>query len=230
MSVQNTRSHLQLRPYSNFFAFDLASVETYLVVGRLLRLGLDLEWYPIPAALVSGKPTGLDLDVARARERAEALGLPLFLPKRHPEPVPNAMRGAAWAAHTNTAVAGQFINVCSRLAFAGGFDLDGHVLRSVSLARTDGLDAAAIISAADSPGFEPNYPPLGQQWLEEQKIKRLPALRIEKNLVCGEQAINALLQRLERSPASDSTIPGGFRRRRWSVVPQRFNRRRPEHF
>lgn len=141
MSVQNTRSHLQLRPYSNFFAFDLASVETYLVVGRLLRLGLDLEWYPIPAALVSGKPTGLDLDVARARERAEALGLPLFLPKRHPEPVPNAMRGAAWAAHTNTAVAGQFINVCSRLAFAGGFDLDGHVLRSVSLARTDGLNA-----------------------------------------------------------------------------------------
>ena len=58
----------------------------------------------------------------QAEERAAALRLPLEWPERWPMPVPAAMRVAHYAAQQGRGAA--FVLAATRLAFAGGFDLD----------------------------------------------------------------------------------------------------------
>ena len=60
--------------------------------------------------------------VNHAEERAAALRLPLEWPERWPMPVPAAMRVAHYAAQQGRG--GAFVLAATRLAFAGGFDLD----------------------------------------------------------------------------------------------------------
>lgn len=101
-------------------AMDLASVESYLLVRPLSYLAAEQDgavWCPLLA-----RPSALDLDIDAARVHAERLQLPFVRPKRHPAPVPRAMRIAALAAARSRAVT--FIVRTTRLAWATGADLD----------------------------------------------------------------------------------------------------------
>jgi 2-hydroxychromene-2-carboxylate isomerase len=101
-------------------AFDLASVESYLLVRALSYLAVEEDgalWCP----LASG-PARLDLDIDAARLHARRLGLPFVAPERHPAPVPRAMRiAAAAAARSRGAI---FAVRATRLAWSTGADLD----------------------------------------------------------------------------------------------------------
>ena len=64
----------------------------------------------------------MDAIVELAEERAAALRLPLAWPERWPASTPAAMRVAHYAAQEGRG--GAFVLAATRLAFAGGFDLD----------------------------------------------------------------------------------------------------------
>ena len=180
------------------FAFDLASVETYLVATRVLeRATPGTRWYPVSHEQLTGRPELGDLDADRlaAERRAAELDLPLFWPDRHPAPVPRAMRAARYAAQHG--FAGPFMQTCARLAFAGTFDLDGRCPDAIDAAagRIAPHHKDAVLAAAnDGHGQAPEGDPGDAAWLVAQGIERLPALRIGGALACGERAIHNLLR------------------------------------
>jgi len=174
----------------DLFAFDLASVETYFVVGQVLSgASRAIEWYPVPADLAdAGRLDGLDSDREAAERRAGELGMTLCWPKDHPDPVPRAMRAASQAAREG--FGGPFAAACARLAFAGGFALDGENPNAIeAAARVAGHDAAAVLAAADDQGGHK----LDSILLASLDIARLPAVRLDGILASGERAISELL-------------------------------------
>jgi 2-hydroxychromene-2-carboxylate isomerase len=176
---------------ADLFAFDLASVETYFVVGPILGCtGRAIEWYPVPAELTRAtRLDGLDSDREAAERRASELGMTLSWPQDHPEPVPRAMRAAIQAAREG--FGGQFAAACARLAFAGGFALDGKNPNAIeAAARVAGQDSTAVLAAADEQAGHK----LDSLLLSSLDIARLPALRLDGELACGERAISQLLR------------------------------------
>src|SRR3954449_1057220 len=109
------------------FLFDLASPFTYLAAERVDRAFDEVTWTPACARTLRCAAMPADFGDVQAiadlaRERAAALRLPLEWPERWPMPVPAAMRVAHYAAQQKRG--GAFVLAATRLAFAGGFDLD----------------------------------------------------------------------------------------------------------
>jgi 2-hydroxychromene-2-carboxylate isomerase len=145
------------------FLFDLASPFTYLAAERVDRAFDAVAWTPASARTLSCRAVPRNDGEAEqimelAEERAAALRLPLEWPERWPMPVPAAMRVAHFAASEGRGAA--FVLAATRLAFAGGFDLDDveilteaaaaaglrldHCLRAAREERRDGaMEAAA---------------------------------------------------------------------------------------
>src|SRR4051795_6766849 len=109
------------------FMFDLASPFTYLAAERVDRAFDAVTWTPACSRTLRCQalpPLGGDADgiVQLAEERAAPLRLPLEWPERWPAPAPAAMRVAHHAAQEGRG--GAFVLAATRLAFAGGFDLE----------------------------------------------------------------------------------------------------------
>jgi AcrR family transcriptional regulator len=183
---------------------DLASVETYLLVGPLSGLALEeagAVWFP----LIS-EPAQLDLDVDAARGYANRLQIPFVRPETHPAPVPRAMRLAALASRRRR---GAIWTVrATRLAWATGADLgrlgqdscpqvadteddlEGYL---ELMAEEIGLDVSDAKLAAEE----------GSEWdlelrsiagrLAQLGIQRAPALRWQGDVYTGLDAISAVL-------------------------------------
>jgi 2-hydroxychromene-2-carboxylate isomerase len=115
----------------------------------------------------------------------------LCWPKNHPDPVPRAMRASSQAAREG--FGGPFVAACARLAFAGGFALDGENPNAIeAAARVAGHDPAAVLAAADE--HDRPQGKLDSMLLGSLGITRLPALRLDGVLASGERAVNALLR------------------------------------
>lgn len=178
--------------------FDVSSVDTYLLVRRVAQLfdGTSPLWFPL-----SGVPSDLDRDTARARRIAEAMCLPLVFSARHPSPAPRMMRLAALA--SGRGCAWQFMFRVANLAFASGIDLE--VLGSKAKLGAKNLDEAdrydleldpstpydpALLLAAGEPG-SPWDEVLG--WLAAELsavgVHRAPAIRWQGEILFGFDAI-----------------------------------------
>jgi 2-hydroxychromene-2-carboxylate isomerase len=172
------------------FFFDLASPFTYLAAERVDRAFDEVTWSPANARSLSCRdlPTG-EREAREVAERAEAratlLRLPLEWPERWPAPVPAAMRVAHHAAQAGRGAA--FVMAATRLAFAGGFDLEdidilteaaaaaGLLLEDcLRAAREDRRDGAIEASARRLLGAGAD---------------RLPALAIDRRVVWGEERV-----------------------------------------
>jgi 2-hydroxychromene-2-carboxylate isomerase len=132
------------------FFFDLASPFTYLAAERVERAFDVVTWSPASARTLRCRSlatdaAALEAVVERAEERAGALRLPLAWPERWPAPVPTAMRVAHHAAQQGRG--GAFVLAATRLAFAGGFDLDEREILSEAAAAA-GLPLDACLRAA----------------------------------------------------------------------------------
>ena len=166
------------RPRATFF-FDLTSPFTYLAAERVDRLFGDVDWRPV---LCDALPAGTDTELAEAR--AEALHMPLVWPERYPSGRA-AMRVAAMAAEQGRAA--PFALAAGRLAFCGGFDLDDpEVLAEAAAASSLPLDEC--LAAAGDRLRDDELDRLGHT-LIEHGADCMPALRIGRDLFCGEHRL-----------------------------------------
>src|SRR4051794_35726685 len=146
------------------FFFDLASPFTYLAAERVDRAFDAVTWTPACARALRCRSLPADGEVeaivALAEERAAALRLPLAWPERWPAATPAAMRVAHHAAQDGKG--GAFVLAATRLAFAGGFDLDDvEILTEAAAAAGLPLDAAlrAAREARRDGAMEAGAPP-----------------------------------------------------------------------
>jgi hypothetical protein len=120
LDLSLARARCRNNPDIPLVVLDLASVETYLLVGMLSRRLSELGgalWCPLESG-----PAELDLDRAKAIQRAAGLHLSVTWPDEHWSPVPRAMRVAVLAmAH---GCAEPYIRTMSRMAFAAGLNVD----------------------------------------------------------------------------------------------------------
>lgn len=163
-------------PVAAEFLFDLADPFTYLVAEQVELAFASASWTPV---------TGLraaDASVAaRAEARARALRLPLVWPERWPAAVPSAMRVALHASISGRG--GAFVLAASRLAFAGGYDLeDPGVLADAAAAA--GLSPELALTAAAEPELDPR---------RTARAEHLPAVRTGGALYAGEACLTRAL-------------------------------------
>src|SRR5690242_11537724 len=152
------------------FLFDLASPFTYLAAERVDRAFDEVTWTPACSRTLrcASMPTDFgDVQeiVNLAEERAAALRLPLEWPERWPMAVLAA----------------------TRLAFAGGFDLDDlEILTEAGAAaglRLDGCLKAAREERRDG-AME-----AAARSLLASGVDRLPALRVARGVFWGEDRV-----------------------------------------
>ena len=168
---------------STFF-FDLACPFSYLTAERAERTLGDVDWVPcsLPADRRQLTP---DL-IARAEREAFALQLPLVWPDRFPGPVPIAMRAAAYAAEIGAGA--RFALAASRLAFCGGYDLeDREILAEAAAAASVPVDEC--LAAAADPARDIRLQATAHR-LERCGVPRLPAIRIGRRWLWGEQMLS----------------------------------------
>ena len=168
---------------STFF-FDLACPFSYLTAERVERTLGDVDWVPcsLPADRRQLTP---DL-IARAEREAFALQLPLVWPDRFPGPVPIAMRAAAYAAEIGAGA--RFALAASRLAFCGGYDLeDREILAEAAAAASVPVDEC--LAAAADPARDIRLQATAHR-LERCGVPRLPAIRIGRRWLWGEQMLS----------------------------------------
>jgi 2-hydroxychromene-2-carboxylate isomerase len=174
------------------FFFDLASPFTYLAAERVDR-GFDaVTWSPACARTLRCRslPTGpaeRAAVVERAERRAGVLRLPLAWPEHWPAPVPAAMRVAHHAAQHGRG--GAFALAATRLAFAGGFDLDDRETLTEAAAAA-GLPLNACLRAAREDRRDGAIEAAARRLLGAT-ADRLPALIVARSLYCGEDQIDS---------------------------------------
>src|SRR3954454_22363002 len=182
------------------FFFDLASPYTYLAAERVERAFDVVTWTPAcPRTLRCRALPGAEGDaesiIQQAQERAAALRLPLEWPERWPAPAPAAMRVGHHAEQAGRG--GAFVLAATRLAFAGGFDLDDveilteaaaaaglrldHCLRAARRDRRGGARGAAARGAPARAA-----PP---RRLLGAGADRLPALWVSRGVFWGEDRV-----------------------------------------
>jgi 2-hydroxychromene-2-carboxylate isomerase len=169
------------------FYFDLASPYTYLAAERADRLFAGLTW--IPAAcegLRCPACSGDGVHRARVRRRAELLGLPLVWPGGPPPHFTAAMRVASLAAQHG--VGAPFALAASRLVYCGSFDIDAPEILAEA-AVLAGIDARAARQAAGEAGRDGPIEEAGQLLLAAG-ADRLPVLRVDRTLFCGEHRLD----------------------------------------
>src|SRR3954447_4335139 len=173
------------------FLFDLASPFTYLAAERVDRAFDAVAWTPacsrtLRCRSVPANEREAEQIMELAEERAAALRLPLEWPERWPMPVPAAMRVAHYAAHEGRGAA--FVLAATRLAFAGGFDLDDlEILTEAAAAAGLPLDQCLRAGRRGRPdralgGGRPRR-------LLGEGADRLPALCVERGVFWGEDRV-----------------------------------------
>lgn len=189
------------------FLYDLASPFTYLAAERVDRAFDEVTWTPACSRTLrcASMPAGFgDVQeiVDHAEERAAALRLPLQWPERWPMAVPAAMRVAHYAAQQGRG--GAFVLAATRLAFAGGFDLDDlEILTEAAAAaglRLDGCLKAAREERRDGAMEAASRRLLGAG------ADRLPALWVARGVFWGEDRVGdaAATARLHAAAAARS--------------------------
>ena len=164
--------------------FDLGSPHTYLAAERADRLFARLEWLPASADALQAADLG-DVGMRAVRERARLLGLPFVWPDEQQRDARSAMRVAALAAEQGCGAA--FVLAASRLAFCGGFDIaDPEILAEAAAAAGIGLHET--LAAAREVGRDGPIEEAGRLLLAAGAT-RLPALRLGRQLFCGEDRL-----------------------------------------
>ena len=197
----------------DFFAFDLASVETYFVADRVLTAAPSgFRW--MPALSWNGRAPALDGDAEAAARRAAELGLPLQWPANHGARLRRAMRAADYAA--THGFGGEFMHICSRLRFAGGFDIDGEMLSSLRVGALPRELAHGLVGAADDETRDLLLAASASR-LAAQGVRRLPVLRLASRVACGHSAIIQMLEGGKHEPSQvwNTCTP------RWSIGSSR---------
>src|SRR4051794_9146769 len=172
------------------FLFDLASPFTYLAAERVDRAFDEVTWTPACARTLRCAALPADFgevqDIVNvAEERAAALRLPLEWPGRWPTAVPAAMRVAHHAAQQGRG--GAFVLAATRLAFAGGFDLDElEILTEAAAAAGLRLDAA--LRAAREERRDGAMEAAARRLLGAG-ADRLPALWVSRGVFWGEDRV-----------------------------------------
>ena len=172
------------------FLFDLASPFTYLAAERVDRAFDEVTWTPACARTLRCAAMPADFGdvqelVDLAEERAEALRLPLEWPERWPSAVPAAMRVAHHAAQQGRG--GAFVLAATRLAFAGGFDLDDlEILTEASAAA--GLKLDGCLRAAREERRDGAMESAARRLLGTG-ADRLPALWVARGVFWGEDRV-----------------------------------------
>jgi 2-hydroxychromene-2-carboxylate isomerase len=190
---RRTAGRQPVRSRGEFF-FDLACPFTYLAAERVERSLDDVVWRAASAEALSRSCLAADDVTAaavrrRAEERAAALRLPLVWPERFGEPVPVAMRVAAYAAESGRGAA--FVLAATRLAFCGGYDLDDPEILAAAAAAA-GLVLDDTLQAARDEGRDGAIEEAGRALLAAG-ADRLPALRVGRALYWGETRVGDAL-------------------------------------
>jgi 2-hydroxychromene-2-carboxylate isomerase len=185
------------------FFFDLASPFTYLAAERVDRAFDAVIWTPACARTLRCRALPADGEVeetvALAEQRAAALRLPLEWPERWPAAVPAAMRVAHHAAQEGRG--GAFVLAATRLAFAGGFDLDDVEILTEAAAAA-GLPLEAALRAARETRRDGAIEAAARRLLGAG-ADRLPALEVERGVFWGEDRVGdaAATARLQAASA-----------------------------
>ena len=172
------------------FVFDLGSPFTYLAAERVDRAFDAVTWTPACARTLRCRALPADDDevapiMELAEERAAALRLPLEWPERWPMQVPAAMRVAHYAAHQGRGAA--FVLAATRLAFAGGFDLDDLEILTEAAAAA-GLRPDHCLSAAREERRDGALEAASRRLLGAG-ADCLPALWLERGVFWGEERV-----------------------------------------
>src|SRR3954471_13576756 len=172
------------------FLFDLASPFTYLAAERVDRAFDEVTWTPACSRTLRCASMPADFGdvqpiVDHAEERAAALRLPLQWPERWPMAVPAAMRVAHYAAQQGRG--GAFVLAATRLAFAGGFDLDDLEILTEAAAAA-GLPLDDALRAARESRRDGAMEAAARRLLSAG-ADRLPALHIERGVFWGEDRV-----------------------------------------
>jgi 2-hydroxychromene-2-carboxylate isomerase len=186
------------------FFFDLASPFTYLAAERVDRAFDAVTWTPACARTLRCRslPAAegeVEAIMALAEERAAALRLPLAWPERWPAATPAAMRVAHHAAQEGRG--GAFVLAATRLAFAGGFDLDDVEILTEAAAAA-GLPLDAALRAAREARRDGAIEAAARRLLGAG-ADRLPALVVERGVFWGEDRVGdaAATARLQAASA-----------------------------
>jgi 2-hydroxychromene-2-carboxylate isomerase len=193
------------------FYFDLASPFTYLAAERVDRMFPDLSWRPaLTEALHAGDPLAAspDREAAQraAEERAATLQMPLVWPDDYPTGARVAMRVASLATSEGTSAA-PFVLAASRLAFCGGFDLDDPEVLAEAAAAA-GLGLPEVMAAAGDRSRDGEMEATALRLLA-QGATRLPVLKVDRTLFCGEHRIAEAAASIRRRPrlGSPAQVP-----------------------
>jgi 2-hydroxychromene-2-carboxylate isomerase len=193
------------------FFFDLASPFTYLAAERVDRMFPGLTWRPaLTEALHAGDPlaTAVDREAAQqaAEDRAVALQMPLVWPDGYPSGARVAMRVAALAASEGLSAA-PFVLAASRLAFCGGFDLDDPEVLAEAAAAA-GLGLPEVLAAAGDVSRDGEMEATALRLLA-QGATRLPVLKVDRTLFCGEHRVAEAAASIRRRPrlGSPAQVP-----------------------
>jgi 2-hydroxychromene-2-carboxylate isomerase len=175
------------------FFFDLACPFSYLAAERVDRAFAHVTWRPASTAALTRRDPVADAAEAdavcvHAELRAAELRMPLQWPDGFPAPVPSAMRVAAEAIEQRRG--GAFIVAAFRLAFCGGFDLDDPEILAEAAAAA-GMDLTSCLRAAGDAGRDGTIEAGGRRLLAVG-ADRLPALRVGRSLVWGEQPVASM--------------------------------------
>ena len=192
---------------TSLVVLDLASVETFLLVGLLSRTVSEpggALWCPLQSG-----PAVLDRDRGAAQSRAVDLDLSVAWPVDHWRPVPRAMRVAALAmAH---GCAEPYMRSMSRIAFAAGMDIN-KVTAPIGPGRSHLADPELYyVAAGEELGLNPREVTRATQdgsdcdrhlqalatRLADLGITQAPAVRLRGELYVGEQAISRTLAVLD---------------------------------
>jgi 2-hydroxychromene-2-carboxylate isomerase len=168
------------------FFFDLACPFSYLAAERVERILGEVDWVPVARTSLPGAPSTRAPKLRQlAERRAAELRLPLVWPECSPDGTPSALRAAAYAADVG---AGPFFTLAaSRLAFCGGFDLeDPEILAEAAAAA--GIPLEECLAAAGDPSWDDDLRAVGYG-LASRGIRELPAIRVDRRLLQGEQGL-----------------------------------------
>jgi 2-hydroxychromene-2-carboxylate isomerase len=207
---QTVEDRPRMRSKVTFF-FDLASPFTYLAAERVDRMFPGLTWRPaLTEALHAGDPlaTAVDREAAQqaAEDRAVALQMPLVWPDGYPSGARVAMRVAALAASEGLSAA-PFVLAASRLAFCGGFDLDDPEVLAEAAAAA-GLGLPEVLAAAGDVSRDGEMEATALRLLA-QGATRLPVLKVDRTLFCGEHRVAEAAASIRRRPrlGSPAQVP-----------------------
>lgn len=169
------------------FFFDVACPFSYLAAERVERVLGEVEWVPAPAVGLDGGARWARFDAARRRAEREAVvaRLPLVWPDTFPANSRHVLRAASYATETGTGA--RFALAAMRLAFCGGFDLEGPEILSIASAAA-GLRLDVCVAAAHDPGRDTALWATARG-LRARGVRRLPALRLGRRWIDGDQLL-----------------------------------------